>query len=74
MKALVPTDPDDFDRRARLAKLLLDAKQFADAEKYAREAIEIDIRNDEVRDILIQALKEQKKNDEAAKLQKLFEK
>ena len=74
MKDLVPTDPDDFDRRARLAKLLLEAKQYADAEKYAREAIEIDIRNEEVRDILLQALTEQKKNDEAAKLRKLFEK
>jgi tetratricopeptide (TPR) repeat protein len=74
LKALVPTDADDFDRRARLAKLLFDAKQFADAEKYARQSIEIDIRNEEVRDILLKALREQNKNDEAEKLQKLFEK
>ena len=74
LKDLVPTDADDFDRRARLAKLLLEAKQYAEAEKYARQAIEIDIRNEDVRDILLQSLKAQNKNDEAEKLHKLFEK
>jgi cellulose synthase operon protein C len=74
LKDLVPTDADDFDRRARLAKLLLEAKQFAEAEKCARQALEIDIRNEEVRDILIKALREQKKDAEADKLRKLLEK
>jgi tetratricopeptide (TPR) repeat protein len=74
LKDLVPTDADDFDRRARLAKLLLEAKQFAEAEKYARQAIEIDIRNAEVRETLLTALKEQGKDAEAEKLRKLFEK
>jgi tetratricopeptide (TPR) repeat protein len=72
LKDLVPTDADDFERRARLARLLLEAKQFADAEKYARQAIEIDIRNAEVRETLLKALKEQGKDAEAEKLRKLF--
>ena len=74
LKELVPTDADDFDRRARLAKLLLEAKEYADAEKYARQALEIDIRNEEVRDVLLKALREQNKADEAEKMRKLLEK
>jgi hypothetical protein len=74
LKDLVPTDADDFDRRVRLAKLLLETKQYAEAEKYAKQAIEIDIRNEEVRDMLLQALKAQNKNAEAEKFQKLLEK
>ena len=35
LKALVPTDADDLDNRKRLARLLLEEKQFVEAEKYA---------------------------------------
>jgi tetratricopeptide (TPR) repeat protein len=73
LKELVPTDADDFDRRARLARLLLENKDYAGAEKYAREGLEIDIRNPEVRETLFNALRAQNKNGEADRLRALLE-
>jgi tetratricopeptide (TPR) repeat protein len=70
LKDLVPTDADDFDRRERLARLLLDAGQHAEAEKYARQALEIDVRSPEARKTLLAALRGQGKNAEAARLEK----
>ncbi len=70
--ALVPTDADDFDRRERLARLLQEAGRHAEAEKYARQALEIDIRSAEARATLFAALKSQKKDAEAARLRKLL--
>ena len=40
---LAPTDADDIDVRKELAKLLLDLGKHAESEKYAREAMEIDV-------------------------------
>jgi predicted Zn-dependent protease len=72
LRALVPTDADDFLSRKRLARLLLDANRNAEAEKMAREALEIDLRDGEVREILLKALAAQKKDAEADKLRELF--
>jgi tetratricopeptide (TPR) repeat protein len=72
--ALVPTDADDFEHRARLAKMLLEADKPAEAEKYARQALEIDIRNKEARETLYKALGAQKKDAEAERIKNLLEK
>jgi tetratricopeptide (TPR) repeat protein len=74
LKDLVPTDADDFEHRARLARMLLEADQPAEAEKYARQALEIDVRNKEARELLYKALEAQKKDKEAERLKKLLEK
>jgi tetratricopeptide (TPR) repeat protein len=73
LKDLVPTDADDFDHRARLAKLLQEAGKQPEAEKYAREALEIDVTNKEVREVLYKALKAQKKDAELKRVQALLE-
>jgi tetratricopeptide (TPR) repeat protein len=73
LKDLVPTDADDLEHRKRLAKMLLEAGRHAEAAHYAREALEIDILDDEVQDTLVKALTAQKKDAEAEKLRKLFQ-
>ena len=50
LKELVPADADDLDHRKSLTRLLLDKEQYAEAEKYARESLEIDVRDPEARD------------------------
>ncbi len=74
LKELVPTDADDFKDRLKLAQLLLDAKQPAEAERYAKEALEIDLRNADARTALFQALKAQNKEAEADRLQQVLTK
>lgn len=75
LKALVPTDADDFDRRVRLARLLVEAKDFAAAEVYAREAVEIDLTDKEARGLLFRALEGQgdKKKAELTRLRAVLE-
>jgi tetratricopeptide (TPR) repeat protein len=73
LKDLVPTDADDFDRRARLARLLLEGKRYAEAERYARQALEIDIRSKEARAVLYKALEGQKKAEELAHVREVLE-
>jgi tetratricopeptide (TPR) repeat protein len=70
---LVPTDADDLDRRVRLARLLVESGKHREAEKYARQALEIDVTSKEARELLFQALRVQKKTDELAKMKKLLE-
>lgn len=72
LKALAPTDADDIDVRKRLAKLLLDAGKPADAERFARQALEIDVLDRPAQETLFAALAAQKKNGEADRLKKLF--
>ncbi len=74
LKALIPTDADDLEHRKRLARILLEKKDYADAERYARQSLEIDINDQDVRKILLTALSAQQKADEVGRLQKLFEK
>ena len=59
--------------REALARLLA-SKDPADSEKYAREALEIDVADKEARQLLYKALEAQKKDAEAARLKKLLEK
>lgn len=73
LKDLVPLDADDLDRRVRLAKLTLDKGRFDEAEKYAREALEIDVTSKEARETLFKALKGQKKTDELKRMEELLQ-
>jgi tetratricopeptide (TPR) repeat protein len=72
LKDLVPLDADDLDRRVRLARLLQEQGDQAGAEKYAREAIEIDILSKEARETLIKSLKAQKKEAELKTLESIW--
>lgn len=74
LKDVVSRDPDDLASRVKLAKLALDAKKYEEAEKYARDAVYIDVMNDDARGLLLDALTAQKKDDAVAKLKKKFEK
>ena len=72
LKELVPGDADELEQRLRLAQLLLESDKPAEAETYARQAMEIDVRNKEGREILLKALAAQKKDAEAEKLRAIF--
>lgn len=74
LKALVPTDADDLVSRRKLAKLLLDAENFAEAERYARQALEIDVLDRQVQETLEAALTGQKKDKELRQLRELLQK
>jgi tetratricopeptide (TPR) repeat protein len=74
MTDLVQADADDFDIRKRLAKMLFDAGKHAEAEKVGRQALEIDIRDSEVQEVVLNALLGQKKQAEFDKLKKILEK
>lgn len=72
LTALVPMDGDDLATRRRLAQLLLDAGRHVDAERFARQALEIDILDAPARAVLDQALRGQKKEAEADRVKKLL--
>jgi tetratricopeptide (TPR) repeat protein len=72
LEELVPTDADDLDQRLRLARLLLEASQADKAERYARQALEIDVVNVEARDTLLDALRKQNKDDEARRMEQML--
>jgi tetratricopeptide (TPR) repeat protein len=72
LERLVRTDADEYQQRKRLAQMLLGARRFPEAEKYAREALEVDVRDAEARDMLEQALLAQNKKDAAAELRKVL--
>jgi cellulose synthase operon protein C len=70
----VSQDPDELDGRVRLAKWSLEAGEFAKAEAFARDALMIDVANADAKDALVEALKKQKKDAEAAKIEKRYSK
>jgi tetratricopeptide (TPR) repeat protein len=72
LEELVPQDADEFDMRLRLAKLLLETGKADRAEAVARQALEIDVRNAEARDVLVEALRKQKKDAEAEKVEEVL--
>src|SRR5262249_54950997 len=74
LQELAPTDADDLDVRKRLAQMLLDVGRNAEAEQAARQALEIDVLDAEVQEILQKALRAQKKDAEADGLAKWREK
>jgi tetratricopeptide (TPR) repeat protein len=72
LKELVRGAADNLDDRKRLARLLTSAKRPAEAEQYARECLEINIKDKEAQETLLSALDSQKKAEEAARLRKLL--
>lgn len=74
MQQLILSDPDDLEQRKRLAQLLLKAGRPADAEKTARQALEIDVLDDTAVDLLRQALKAQNKKAALEQLDRVFAK
>lgn len=70
---LVATDADEFATRKLLAGMLVDAGRLAEAEKVARDALEINLLDEEVQEVLFKALQGQKKDEEAARLKKLLQ-
>jgi tetratricopeptide (TPR) repeat protein len=73
LRDLVPLDADDFDRRLRLTKLLLEQGDLKGAEKYAKEALEIDVTSKEAREALYKALEGQKNDAELKRVKGLLE-
>jgi tetratricopeptide (TPR) repeat protein len=72
LKELVPTDADELDMRKRLAGLLLETNQPAEAERYGRQALDIDVLDAEAQDVVLKALAAQKKDAEAEHLRKIL--
>jgi tetratricopeptide (TPR) repeat protein len=72
LKKYVPTDADDLSSRRTLATLLAKQGQWAEAEKYAREALEIDVLDMDAQGVLLEALKAQGKEKELAEWRKLL--
>ncbi len=71
---LVAQDPDELDGRVRLAKSSLEIGEFAKAEAFARDALMIDVGNADAKEALVEALKKQKKDAEAEKVEKRYAK
>jgi uncharacterized protein HemY len=65
-------DPDDLKSRVQLAKLLVGAKRFPEAEEVARDAIRIDVTDGDAQKALLEALDGQNKAEEAQTLRKRF--
>ncbi len=71
--AFAKLDYDDLVVRRKLAQILVKAGKHAEAEKFARQALEIDVLDTESQEVLIQALTAQNKERELAELKKLLE-
>ncbi len=74
LKDLVPADADDLVARRKLAELLAKEGRHAEAERYARMALEIDVLDGAAQQILENALTAQNKDKELRQLRKLLEK
>jgi tetratricopeptide (TPR) repeat protein len=73
LEELVKGESDDLESRRRLARLLSETGKFAEAERYARQALEIDVTDKQAREALYGVLKAQKKDAELAHVRKLLE-
>jgi tetratricopeptide (TPR) repeat protein len=72
LKQLAPLDADDLEARRKLAQLLTKAKRHAEAEVYARQALEIDVNDPDAQQLLQEALQAQGKEKELKELRKLL--
>jgi cellulose synthase operon protein C len=73
LEELTQADPDDLAQRKKLAGMLLEDGRMPQAERFAREALEIDVRDKTARSILEKALTAQKKTAELAELKKILD-
>jgi tetratricopeptide (TPR) repeat protein len=72
LKRLAPTDADDLATRRQLAELLLHASHPAEAERYARQALEIDVLDQGAQEALESALRAQHKDADLKVLHRLL--
>lgn len=72
LEELAPIDADDLPVRRELAERLAAAQRWPDAERWAREALEIDVEDAVARDVLFRALEALGKQSEAQRLRKLL--
>jgi tetratricopeptide (TPR) repeat protein len=70
---LTKLDYDDLPIRRKLAQLLSKAGKHAEAERYARQGLEIDVLDHDSQNALIEALTAQNKERELGELKKLLE-
>jgi tetratricopeptide (TPR) repeat protein len=73
LREIVAEDPDEIVGRIKIAQTALEAKAYVEAETYARDAIMIDVNNEDARKVLLEALSAQGKDAEVEKLKKRFE-
>jgi len=73
LQQMVKNDADDLKSRVQLAKLLIEQKKYSEAEEAARDALFIDVLDPEARKLFLQALREQKKDDEADRVLKRYD-
>jgi tetratricopeptide (TPR) repeat protein len=73
LQELTQADPDDIAQRKKLAGMLLEENRMPQAERFAREALEIDVRDKTARSILEKALTAQKKTKELDELKKILD-
>jgi cellulose synthase operon protein C len=71
---LVPTDADDLDSRRLLAQMLSKAGRHAEAQRYSREGLEIDVLDTACQQIMEKSLRAQNKNAEADEFVELLQK
>jgi cytochrome c-type biogenesis protein CcmH/NrfG len=72
LSELAARTPDAVPVRLLLAKLSKEAGKQAEVERWAREALFVDVNNAEARELLLAALRAQKKDADADKLEKRF--
>jgi Flp pilus assembly protein TadD len=72
LEQLAPLDADDLPMRRELAEKLAAAGRWADAERWAREALDIDVEDAVARTVLFQALGALGKSSEADRLKKVL--
>jgi cellulose synthase operon protein C len=73
LKDVVSRDPDEITGRIKLAKAAMETKQFQEAEFYARDAIMIDVMNEDAKTLLLDALTALGREAEVKKLKKRYE-
>jgi tetratricopeptide (TPR) repeat protein len=72
LKEWVTYNVDDLESRRQLAQLLLKAGNHAEAERFARKALEIDVLDTAAQGVLEEALTAQKKQDDLKTLRQLL--
>ena len=72
LKDLAPTNADDLSVRRKLAELLVKSGKHAEAERYARQALEIEVTDREAQRLLRESLQAQGKEEELRQLKKLL--
>jgi tetratricopeptide (TPR) repeat protein len=72
LSELAPLDADELDQRRELAELLSAASRWAEAERWAKEALEIDVNDPKARELYLKALTEQGKTDVAERVRRVL--